>query len=525
MRRRVSKQRPSENEDKLVDVNLHDVSPTIKFDMEEYTNKYAITLIHGNRTHQVFKTLEELNNLINMLEDDGCELPQAPAERRNSVAVCLAKCLAQDPPQILADDPTKLEVYFQELIMIPETWGTKEISAFFNLPREVAGGTSGTRRNTFSKASRSESYNFNLEHTSSFSSNQFSSRPDSECSRASSRPESNYEKMRKKDGILSGEQETIYEEEVIPYDRFKKMGKSGQSSPRSNREKSRSKGFSSKSSDSGALQDPLEISPITEQSFSPLEQNKKASKPRKASSRVQLDSDGRLEATFSGTEHGMVLGRQQVWIPTLNDPKDITVVKELARGSPAERQGVKVGYRLVSVNGVGCNNQTHEQVMSAVENAPKRLTIVFEAPDGQETSIANAPQSIQGTCVYKSSSSGAPSKLEKWKTRYFVLGGKFEPENVLQIYASKAEFNSMIEKGSRSPEVERTLRKWNLSKSFTCSELKTKLYTSAGRSEPERVKYFFLKAGTLKKIYIGEKNSSGDQNIEVLYTKIKNCTT
>ena len=67
-----------------------------------------------------------------------------------------------------------------------------------------------------------------------------------------------------------------------------------------------------------------------------------------------------------------------------------TVVKLLVEGSPAQQQGVQVGSRLLSVNGIDCNGVQFTEIMNIIKTTPRPLLLRLESP------VMKLPDTTQG---------------------------------------------------------------------------------------------------------------------------------
>eukprot|EP00640_Fibrocapsa_japonica_P006226 CAMPEP_0113948610 /NCGR_PEP_ID=MMETSP1339-20121228/71115_1 /TAXON_ID=94617 /ORGANISM="Fibrocapsa japonica" /LENGTH=117 /DNA_ID=CAMNT_0000955721 /DNA_START=44 /DNA_END=397 /DNA_ORIENTATION=+ /assembly_acc=CAM_ASM_000762 len=114
---------------------------------------------------------------------------------------------------------------------------------------------------------------------------------------------------------------------------------------------------------------------------------------------------------------------------------------------------------------------------------------------------------------------GVPRSFDKWHRRYFVIGGAIAPLNVLQVYKSKAEYEEIVVRMFQDPNVRARVKTWRLTKSFKCTNVKTKSYSNT--SVP--VKYFQLKTpkDRLKTICFAAESTS---NIQTLHGHVKRFT-
>ena len=107
--------------------------------------------------------------------------------------------------------------------------------------------------------------------------------------------------------------------------------------------------------------------------------------------------------------------------------RERTLVKMIIEGGAADRRGVKVGSKVVSINDTMVVDQSYLETLNMVKTEPRPLKIILE----QVGSYADASQ---GTCfIRKDMSYSAPSSKSLWHQRYFVIGGAVAKPNVLQV--------------------------------------------------------------------------------------------
>lgn len=107
--------------------------------------------------------------------------------------------------------------------------------------------------------------------------------------------------------------------------------------------------------------------------------------------------------------------------------RERTLVKMIIEGGAADRRGVKVGSKVVSINDTMVVDQSYLETLNMVKTEPRPLKIILE----QVGSYADASQ---GTCfIRKDMSYSAPSSKSLWLQRYFVIGGAVAKPNVLQV--------------------------------------------------------------------------------------------
>jgi len=189
--------------------------------------------------------------------------------------------------------------------------------------------------------------------------------------------------------------------------------------------------------------------------------------------------------------------------------QEATVVKLLVEGSPAQQQGVQVGSRLLSVNGIDCNGVQFTEIMNIIKTTPRPLLLRLESP------VMKLPDTTQGWCFYKSSSLGAPRQFNAWKKRYFVLGGAVSKPEILQVYLSKRDYESVVSRIFRGMQVIEKVQTWKLSNKSKISKICSKKY-----SGDYILSYFCFKAenNQLKYVYLANENAA---DIESLYNHVK----
>ncbi|KAH8051868.1 endonuclease [Aureococcus anophagefferens] len=137
---------------------------------------------------------------------------------------------------------------------------------------------------------------------------------------------------------------------------------------------------------------------------------------------------------------GMLLERRHSFTPgdSQENRPELTVVTMVIDGGAAERKGVVVGSKLLVINGVDATKLPYAKCLDMVKTLPRPLTLVLER---SRASVDTA----KGWClVRKSAGTVAPSKMSAWKRMYFVVGGAVAKRHVLQLYATKAQYEDIV---------------------------------------------------------------------------------
>ncbi|KAH8047725.1 hypothetical protein JL721_12139 [Aureococcus anophagefferens] len=119
-----------------------------------------------------------------------------------------------------------------------------------------------------------------------------------------------------------------------------------------------------------------------------------------------------------------------------------------------------------------------------VKTLPRPLTLVLE----RSRASVDTPK---GWClVRKSAGTVAPSKMSAWKRMYFVVGGAVAKRHVLQLYATKAQYEDIVVRMFQSqPLTGFKYKAYALTHAFKCSNIQSKQY--AGEHTP--LKFFCLR--------------------------------
>jgi len=220
------------------------------------------------------------------------------------------------------------------------------------------------------------------------------------------------------------------------------------------------------------------------------------------------------EVIFHEQKLGMLLERKDVWSPGSEKRVETTVVKLVVDGEPACQQGVKVGSRVLSINGRDCTKLNYAQTLDMVKSTQRPIFVVLEASEIKEEDTS------QGWCLYKSSRLGAPRNFQDWKRRYFVIGGAVAKPNVLQVYHSKTDYETVVVNMFQNKKLTQEVKAWKLTKKFKTSGIKTKNYNNRTAA----VKYFYFKTpkSQMKHICFAAETT---QAIQILHTQTKSFTS
>jgi len=213
---------------------------------------------------------------------------------------------------------------------------------------------------------------------------------------------------------------------------------------------------------------------------------------------------------FHEAKLGMLLERRDEWKPGSEKRFETTTVKMVVEGQAAAARGVTVGSKILTINGQNCLRKTYQETLELVKTLPRPIFVVLEAPRDQED------DTTQGWCLYKSSVAGAPRAYEKWKRRYYVVGGAVARPNVLQIYESKTSYEQVVVSMFQQKKITQRVKAWKLTRKFKISGIKSKVY----RTRATPVKYFALKSpkSRMKQICFASENMAG---IQALYAHTK----
>jgi len=182
------------------------------------------------------------------------------------------------------------------------------------------------------------------------------------------------------------------------------------------------------------------------------------------------------------TKLGMLLEKFDELELTSGGTRERTLVKMVIEGGAADTRGLKMGSKLVSLNGFSVLNKPYLETLDMVKTLPRPLTIVMEK-------VGSFRDASQGECyIRKDMSYGPPSSFNAWQKQYFVIGGAVAKPFVLQFYDNKQSYEEVVvnmfqNKGFKGIN----LKAYKLNLSFRCGPITTKLY--AGK----QVSYFWLK--------------------------------
>ncbi|KAH8049096.1 hypothetical protein JL722_12096 [Aureococcus anophagefferens] len=183
---------------------------------------------------------------------------------------------------------------------------------------------------------------------------------------------------------------------------------------------------------------------------------------------------------------GMLLERRHSFTPgdSQENRPELTVVTMVIDGGAAERKGVVVGSKLLVINGVDATKLPYAKCLDMVKTLPRPLTLVLER---SRASVDTA----KGWClVRKSAGTVAPSKMSAWKRMYFVVGGAVAKRHVLQLYATKAQYEDIVVRMFQGqPLTGFKYKAYALTHAFKCSNIQSKQY--AGEHTP--LKFFCLR--------------------------------
>ena len=183
---------------------------------------------------------------------------------------------------------------------------------------------------------------------------------------------------------------------------------------------------------------------------------------------------------------GMLLERRHSFTPgdSQENRPELTVVTMVIDGGAAERKGVVVGSKLLVINGVDATKLPYAKCLDMVKTLPRPLTRVRER---SRASVDTA----KGWClVRKSAGTVAPSKMSAWKRMYFVVGGAVAKRHVLQLYATKAQYEDIVVRMFQGqPLTGFKYKAYALTHAFKCSNIQSKQY--AGEHTP--LKFFCLR--------------------------------
>ena len=127
------------------------------------------------------------------------------------------------------------------------------------------------------------------------------------------------------------------------------------------------------------------------------------------------------------TKLGMLLERFDERDDETNSKRERTLVKMVIEGGAAETRGVKVGSKVVSINGKSVMDRPYMETLHMVKNEPRPLAVKLEH-------VGSFTDASQGEClIRKDYGKAAPAHLHLWESKYFVIGGAVAKPNVLQV--------------------------------------------------------------------------------------------
>lgn len=148
-----------------------------------------------------------------------------------------------------------------------------------------------------------------------------------------------------------------------------------------------------------------------------------------------------------------------------------TIVKMVIDGGAADTRGVKLGSKIVKVNGNNVVGADYLTTLDQVRNLPRPLTVEFE-------SVGHVEDTSQGYCIVrKAPGYKAPPALHMWNKAYFVIGGAVAKPHVLQIYDSKLEYEQVVVNMFQNTPIKGIRYKaYNLTSNFRVSGIHKKSY-------------------------------------------------
>jgi len=200
------------------------------------------------------------------------------------------------------------------------------------------------------------------------------------------------------------------------------------------------------------------------------------------------------------TKLGMLLERIDQWDETENKSKERTLVKMVVEGGAAEVRGVVVGSKIYSLNGENVVGKPYNQTLDMVKMLPRPLRVTFEY-------AGNYHDMSQGEILLKKDIGyHPPSAITSWKPVFYVIGGAVARENVLQLYQSKSEYESVVVNLFQDKTVKDfNFKAYRLDLSFRCGPVQIKEYP--GRKS---LSWFWIKnpQSKTKVLKVASENSS-----------------
>jgi hypothetical protein len=124
-----------------------------------------------------------------------------------------------------------------------------------------------------------------------------------------------------------------------------------------------------------------------------------------------------------------------------------------------------------------------------------------------EYGTLSADECVSGFCLTRKSVGPLPpSTFATWKRRYFVLGGAVANKNVLQIYKSKADYETVVVALFEQKTVDVKLKAYKLSTDIKLSGVKSIKYPEIGTSSLYYFSFMPPKAN-FKNIKFGSDNN------------------
>ena len=148
-----------------------------------------------------------------------------------------------------------------------------------------------------------------------------------------------------------------------------------------------------------------------------------------------------------------------------------TIVKMVVDHGAADVKGVKLGSRVISVQGEDVRGKPYLEVLDMVKTLPRPLKVVFAE------GTLSSEDCVAGYCLLRKSVGPLPpSSFNTWKRKFFVLGGAVANRNVLQVYRSKADYEKVVVSLFEKRAIDVKFKAYQLNREYRISPLKRQGY-------------------------------------------------